>query len=56
MTRLPLALTLLAALVLGTAACTPMADPATRLSTGNGECRFQPDTCTDLHRVRASTW
>lgn len=53
----PVTLALLAALILGTAACSPMTDPATRLSTGNDSpCRFTADACADLHKVRASTW
>jgi len=51
----PATLTLLAALIMATAACAPMTDPATRLSTSNDSgCRFTPDTCADLHSVDAS--
>ncbi len=52
----PATLTLLAALILATAACAPTTGPATRLSTSNAACAFTPDTCAALHSVRASVW
>jgi hypothetical protein len=53
----PVTLTLLAAMIMATAACAPMTDTATRLSTSNDSgCRFTPDTCADLHKTRASIW
>jgi hypothetical protein len=52
-----MSMTLLAALLLATAACAPAADTASRQSTGNSApCTFAPATCADLHSVRASTW
>lgn len=52
-----LALTLMAALTLATAACVPVEGPATRLSPPpEAACRFTPDTCADLPKVSASVW
>jgi hypothetical protein len=57
MNRSPLSLTLVAALLLATAACAPKVEPASRLSTGSAApCAFSPDTCADLHSARASIW
>jgi hypothetical protein len=50
----PATLTLLAALLLATAACAPKVDTASRLSTINTTCAFTPDACADLHSVDAS--
>lgn len=53
----PLALILLTILTLTTAACTPAADPAMRLSTQNeAGCIFVGTDCAALHRTRASVW
>lgn len=53
----PIALILLTALTLATAACVPVGDEITRQSTRDDPaCIIAGTDCSGLHRTRASVW
>jgi hypothetical protein len=57
MTPAPVPTSLLAALLLAAAACAPVPEAGTRLSTqGEPVCLFSDRSCEDLHRLRPPAW
>jgi hypothetical protein len=57
MTFSPARLAPLAALLMALAACAPMPEPGTRLSTqADPACAFAAGSCESLHRLRPPVW